>query len=196
MSGWWFAASAQVGDAVHERDRLGEVREAELALERSVDDRPAGGVPFGHTASMHGRPTPQTDRPAPCVSAFGHRSKGAPCVGRLPSLSPWLLAVVAVGSAQGSPRRRRPARTLSGTVGPGFTISMSKRSVKAGKYRITIRDKSSIHNFHLRGPGAQQDDLRRPRPARRRGTVTLKKGTYRFVCDPHATSMKGTLKVT
>jgi plastocyanin len=26
-------------------------------------------------------------------------------------------------------------------------------------------------------------------------TVTLKKGTYRFVCDPHASSMKGSFKV-
>jgi plastocyanin len=26
--------------------------------------------------------------------------------------------------------------------------------------------------------------------------VTLKKGTYKFVCDPHAAIMKGTLKVT
>jgi plastocyanin len=27
-------------------------------------------------------------------------------------------------------------------------------------------------------------------------TVTLKKGTYRFVCDPHASSMKGSFKVS
>jgi plastocyanin len=27
-------------------------------------------------------------------------------------------------------------------------------------------------------------------------TVTLKKGTYRFVCDPHATAMKGSFKVS
>jgi plastocyanin len=27
-------------------------------------------------------------------------------------------------------------------------------------------------------------------------TVTLKKGTYTFVCDPHAAIMKGTLRVT
>ena len=27
-------------------------------------------------------------------------------------------------------------------------------------------------------------------------TVTLKKGTYRFVCDPHASQMKGSFKVS
>ena len=27
-------------------------------------------------------------------------------------------------------------------------------------------------------------------------TVTLKKGTYKYICDPHASIMKGTFKVT
>ena len=27
-------------------------------------------------------------------------------------------------------------------------------------------------------------------------TVTLKKGTYKFICDPHASIMKGSFKVT
>jgi plastocyanin len=27
-------------------------------------------------------------------------------------------------------------------------------------------------------------------------TVTLKKGTYKYVCDPHAAIMKGSFKVT
>ena len=27
-------------------------------------------------------------------------------------------------------------------------------------------------------------------------TVKLKKGTYRYVCDPHASVMKGSFKVT
>jgi plastocyanin len=27
-------------------------------------------------------------------------------------------------------------------------------------------------------------------------TVTLKKGTYRYVCDPHSSQMKGSFKVT
>jgi plastocyanin len=27
-------------------------------------------------------------------------------------------------------------------------------------------------------------------------TVTLKKGTYKFVCDPHAAIMKGSFKVS
>ena len=47
---------------------------------------------------------------------------------------------------------------LTGTVGPGFTISLKRFSkplvsLKAGTYSITVSDKSNIHNFHLRGPG-------------------------------------------
>jgi plastocyanin len=98
------------------------------------------------------------------------------------------LAVTAGASASAS------ANSLTGSVGPGFTISISKKSVKAGKYTITIKDKSNIHNFHLIGPGVNKKTS-----VGAVGTftwkVTLKKGTYRFICDPHATIMKGTLKV-
>jgi plastocyanin len=60
---------------------------------------------------------------------------------------------------------------------------------------ITIRDRSPIHNFHLTGPGV---DKKTSVPAvhTTKWTVTLKKGIYRFVCDPHRTIMHGILKVT
>jgi plastocyanin len=84
---------------------------------------------------------------------------------------------------------------LTGTDGPGFTITMSAKTVKAGPYVITIHDKSSIHNFHLTGPGVNKKTS-----VTAIGTftwkVTLKKGTYTFVCDPHRTIMHGVLKVT
>jgi plastocyanin len=84
---------------------------------------------------------------------------------------------------------------LTGTDGPGFTITMSKKTVKAGSYKIVIRDRSSIHNFHLSGPGVNKKTS-----VTAVGTTTwkvkLKKGTYKFVCDPHASIMRGVLKVT
>jgi hypothetical protein len=46
--------------------------------------------------------------------------------------------------------------TLTGTVGPGFTITMNKKTVKAGTYVITIHDLASIHDFHLTGPGVNK----------------------------------------
>jgi plastocyanin len=99
-----------------------------------------------------------------------------------------LVAAVGAGSALA-------AATLKGTDGPGFTITFSAKTVKAGKYKIVISDKSSIHNFHLTGPGVNKKTS-----VGATGTttwmVTLKKGTYRYICDPHASSMKGSFKVT
>jgi plastocyanin len=85
--------------------------------------------------------------------------------------------------------------TLTGTDGPGFTITMNKKTVKAGTYVITIHDRSSIHNFHLTGPGINKKTSV-PAVGTTKWTVKLKKGTYHFVCDPHITIMHGILKVT
>ena len=43
--------------------------------------------------------------------------------------------------------------TYKGTVGPGFTIKLASKPTKAGKIKLVVSDKSSQHNFHLRGPG-------------------------------------------
>ena len=90
--------------------------------------------------------------------------------------------------------------TLKATDGPGFTISLKKGTtkvtkLKAGKYKIVVRDLSNIHNFHLTGPG-----INKKTGVGAKGTftwtVTLKKGTYKYICDPHAAIMKGSFKVT
>jgi plastocyanin len=90
---------------------------------------------------------------------------------------------------------------LKGEVGPGYKIEVEKggkdlKTIKAGKYKIKVEDKSSIHNFHLIGPG-----LNKKTSVSFQGqttwTITLKKGKYTYQCDPHATSgMKGTFRVT
>jgi plastocyanin len=87
------------------------------------------------------------------------------------------------------------ANTLTGTVGPGFTIKMNKTTVKAGTYVITIHDLASIHDFHLTGPGVNKKTSVTG-TGTTKWTVKLKKGTYNFVCDPHHTIMHGVLKVT
>jgi hypothetical protein len=49
----------------------------------------------------------------------------------------------------------------------------------------------------LHEPPAGFDHRRAPPGADRRALASmLKKATYRFICDPHATIMKGVLKVT
>ena len=60
---------------------------------------------------------------------------------------------------------------------------------------IKITDKSSIHNFHLTGPGVNKKTSVGER-ATSTWKVTLKKGTYKFVCDPHASIMKGSFNVS
>lgn len=82
----------------------------------------------------------------------------------------------------------------NGTVGPGFTITMSKKPTKAGKIKLVVADKASIHNFHLTGPGVNVKTSVSG-TGTKSFTVTLKKGTYKFVCDPHASNMKGSFAV-
>jgi plastocyanin len=119
------------------------------------------------------------------------------------SISVLVIALVALAvsaSAAVSARSAAPVR-LNGTVGPGFTIVLKKgktkvTKLKPGKYSIQVNDRSADHNFHLTGPGVNKmtqvpttGTLAKP------WVVTLKKGTYKYVCDPHAFSMKGSFTV-
>ena len=106
-----------------------------------------------------------------------------------------LSAIVAALAVAAPTFAATSANTLTGTDGPGFTITMNKKTVKAGTYVITIHDRSSIHNFHLTGPGINKKTSV-PAVGTTKWTVKLKKGTYRFVCDPHVAIMHGILKVT
>jgi plastocyanin len=111
----------------------------------------------------------------------------AGCGGSGNSSSSSSAAPAASGAAGGN--------ALSASVGPGFTISMDKSSVPAGDYTLTVDDQSDAHNFHLTGDGV---DVKTE--VSETGTktfqITLKPGTYKFICDPHASSMNGTLTVT
>jgi plastocyanin len=90
---------------------------------------------------------------------------------------------------------------LVASVGPGFTITLTKggkkvTTLKPGTYAITVNDKSTFHNFHLTGPGVNKKTgvAFKGTPAKP-WTVTLRKGTYRYVCDPHASQMRGSFRV-
>ena len=93
------------------------------------------------------------------------------------------------------------APVLNAEVGPGFTITLKDskgaavKALKAGAYTIKVADKSNIHNFHLAGPGVNKDSGV-PATGSSTWNVTLKKGAYTFVCDPHATIMKGGFTVS
>jgi plastocyanin len=111
------------------------------------------------------------------------------------SLTTILATLALASSAFAAASTNTNAKTLTGTVGPGFTITMNKKTVKAGTYAITIRDLASIHDFHLTGPGVNKATSVTG-TGTTKWTVKLKKGTYHFVCDPHRTIMHGVLNVT
>jgi plastocyanin len=110
------------------------------------------------------------------------------------------VAVAAIVAAIAVPSAGATTGKLVGTVGPGFVITLKQagktvKTLKAGTYTITVQDKSNIHDFHLSGPGVNKKTT-----VGGLGTttwkVTLKKGTYKYVCDPHSTIMHGTFSVT
>jgi plastocyanin len=115
---------------------------------------------------------------------------------------PRILILAAAGLAAAALASSAGAATpkLTGTVGPGFTISLKKAgravtSLKAGTYSITVSDKSAIHNFHLTGPGVNKEITAVGFVGTKTVVVKVKKGVYKFVCDPHASTMKGSFKV-
>jgi len=103
-----------------------------------------------------------------------------------------VLLALAIGAIAALPALAAIPK-LPGTVGPGFTISM-KKPTKAGKYTLVVSDKSSIHNFHLKGPGVNVKTSVAATGVRT-FKITLTKGKYTFLCDPHATSMKGSFTI-
>jgi plastocyanin len=83
---------------------------------------------------------------------------------------------------------------VKGTDGPGFTITVKPKPTKSGKVKLVVADKSKIHNFHLIGPGVNVKTSVGG-VGKKTFLLNLKKGTYRFVCDPHKTFMKGSFKI-
>jgi plastocyanin len=92
-------------------------------------------------------------------------------------------------------------KRLNAVVGPGFTITLEKANgqrvttLAPGRYRVVVQDRSDDHTFHLEGPGG----VNRSTSVDGMGTVTwnvrLRAGTYAYVCDPHASQMRGSFRV-
>jgi hypothetical protein len=89
--------------------------------------------------------------------------------------------------------------TLSGTVGPGFSISLKQNGagfthLAAGTYTITVSDQSPEHNFHLVGTGVNEaTDVEGAGTTT--WTVTFVDGTYNYLCDAHPATMLGKFTV-
>jgi hypothetical protein len=110
-----------------------------------------------------------------------------------------VLALTVAGAVQAS---SQSTGKLAGTVGPGFTITLTQggksiknKTIKAGTYVVTAKDKASIHNFHLFGPGVNKK-TGVSFMGTKVWTVKLVKGSYTYRCDIHfASGMIGHFKV-
>jgi protocatechuate 3,4-dioxygenase beta subunit len=117
---------------------------------------------------------------------------------RISLLGAGLVAALALAAPTGA---MSPTK-LTGTTGPGYTITLKKgsatvRTLRAGKYTITVSDKSNIHNFRLKGPGVNKQITTLAFKGTKTVTVTLRVGKYTYQCDPHTTQgMKKTFRVT
>ena len=86
--------------------------------------------------------------------------------------------------------------TLNGSVGPGFDISLDGTDgLTAGSYTLVVNDQSSAHDFHLTGPGGVDVSTDVEAEGEESFEVELQAGEYTFVCDPHASQMKGSFTV-
>jgi plastocyanin len=105
------------------------------------------------------------------------------------------LALLPAGTGSAAPK------SVVGTVGPGFTISLTFGSkpvtrLKAGvPYRFVVSDRSSIHNFRLRGRGVNRQLTTIAFTGTKSTVFRFRKGSYVFVCDPHASVMRGSFRV-
>jgi hypothetical protein len=107
------------------------------------------------------------------------------------------VAVAVLGAAGGAGAQ---GQTLTGVVGPGFSIRLTDSTGAAvkhldpGTYTIQVQDLSPEHDFHLTGPGVDQaTDVETTGTVT--WTVTFTDGTYHFQCDPHQTTMFGNFTV-
>ena len=115
-----------------------------------------------------------------------------------------LALALAAAAAVAATALARPssAPTLVGTVGPGYSITLTKngKAVKTlahGKYTLVIHDKASVHAWSLDGPnGYAKDFTQVPFVGTKTFSVDFKAGKYKFYCPPHESIMFGHFTAT
>ena len=110
------------------------------------------------------------------------------------------LLVVATSLGGGSSTSATSATALRGTVGPGFTIKLTKagkvvKTLKAGTYKLTVADRSGEHNFVLQKGATKREITSLSFVGTKTVTVKLTRGVWTFFCTPHAPVMRGRVAV-
>jgi len=109
-----------------------------------------------------------------------------------------VLLLLLVGALAASAPAATPP--LQASVGPGFVISLRDSAgagvshLDPGIYTIHVNDQSPEHDFHLIGPGVDRA-TEVAEVGSQDWEVTLTDGTYRYQCDPHSTTMRGSFTV-
>ncbi len=114
------------------------------------------------------------------------------------------LLVAAVALAIASTALSRSSKTtVNGTVGPGFTIKLTKggkkvTSLTAGTYAFKISDKSAAHNFTLEQQKGGKFDKHLTGTSfvgNKTVVVKLKAGKWKYYCSVHESTMHGFFSV-
>jgi len=115
-----------------------------------------------------------------------------------------LVAALAVAGAALSSGSSMP--TLKGVTGPGYSVSLTKggkkvKTLKAGKYKIVVSDKSTFHSSVLERekpdkPKLEKDITGVGFTGTKTVVMTLKPGSWRFYCAIHESQMHQDFKVT
>jgi hypothetical protein len=109
---------------------------------------------------------------------------------------------VAAGLTATALARQNATPTLAGTVGPGYTITLTQngkavKTIRHGTYKLVIHDKASIHGWSLDGPhGYAKDFSPVPFVGTKTFTVSLKAGKYKYYCPSHEPIMFGHFTAT
>jgi len=115
-----------------------------------------------------------------------------------------VLAATALVVAGGALGRTSKMPTLKGVVGPGYTIKLTMngkkvKSLKAGKYKFAITDKSDFHNFKVeweKGGHFEKQITTTPFTGSKSVVITLKPGSWRAYCSVHESQMHTDFKIT
>ena len=111
-------------------------------------------------------------------------------------------AAVLVVSVGASGQTATP--TLKGTVGPGYTISLTMngkkvKSLKRGSYKFVVTDRSTFHNFTVereKGGKFEKDLTSVAFTGNKTVTLKLGPGSWKYYCKVHEPMMYGFFKVT
>ena len=111
-----------------------------------------------------------------------------------------ILALSLAASAAFARSAKNP--TLTGTVGPSFTITLKQngktvKSLKAGKYTFKVTDKATIHNFVLEKEHSkfEKEITDVSDTGTKTVTINLTKGTWKYYCEPHESTMEHNFRV-